>query len=102
LVVPRRQRIGAEHDAPLRLVAETGVTRAGDELVVVVCRNAQPVTHTVVAREVGRRLRWSDQVVASEAVFDGAREFALRDVCAQAYAEIDRAADGRGDSWLDA
>ena len=84
VVVPGGERVGPEHDPALRLVAEAGVTRARDHLVVVLRRNAQAVAHAVVAREVRRRLRRRDQVVARQPVLDGARQLALADVCAQA------------------
>ena len=77
LVVAGRERVGAEHDPPLRLVAEAGVARPLDHLVVAVGVDAEPVADAVVAGEVRGRLGGSDQVVAGEPVLDRARQLAL-------------------------
>ena len=77
VVVAGRERVRAQHDAPLRLVAEAGVARLHHHLAEVVAEIAQPVADTVVAREVRRRLRRRDEVVAGEAVLDRARQRAL-------------------------
>src|SRR4029453_9020548 len=77
-------------DPPLRLVAESGVARPRNHLEIILGRNAQAVANSVVAREVGRRLGGSDEVVAGQPVFDGTRELAFANFGAELLTEIDR------------
>src|SRR5215218_1541985 len=104
LVVPGGERVRAKKDPPLRLVAEALVPRALVHLrdVVVADVRAVAVPHTVVAREVRRRLGGSDQVVARQAVFDRTRKRALLDLRAELAAVVDRAPYRVGHAWLDA
>ena len=92
VVVARRERVGAEHDPALRLVAEArrracARTSRGRRR----RRHAEPVADAVVAGEVRRRLRRGDQVVAGQAVLDRAREGRLPHLGAELAAELDRA-----------
>src|SRR5207247_1239085 len=65
LVVAGRERVGAEHDPALGLVAEAVVAGAVVHRPhVAVGRRAQAVADAVVAREVRGGLGWGDQVVA--------------------------------------
>ena len=91
LVVARRERVGAEHDPALRLVAEAGVARAHVHLAHVAVADAEAVADAVVAREVRGRLGRGDQVVAGQAVLDRARERRLPHLGAELAAELDRA-----------
>ena len=68
LVVAGRERVGAEHDPALRLVAEAVVARALVDLGQVPVAGAEAVADAVVAGEVGRGLRRGDQVVAGQPV----------------------------------
>src|SRR5438093_10262470 len=102
LVVAGRERVGAEHDAPLRLVAEAVVAGA------VVHRpqgsvrsRAQARADAVVAGEVRRRFRRRDPVVAGQAELDRPRQAALADLGAELPREVERAADLLGDAGLD-
>src|SRR5215208_2372229 len=104
LVVPGGERVRAKKDAPLRLVAEALVARALIHLrdVIVGDAVAVAVPHTVVAREVGRGLGGSDDVVARQAVFNRTRKRAFLDLRAELAAEVDRAPYRVGHAWLDA
>ena len=77
VVVARRERVRAEHDATLRLGAEAFVPRPIDHLAVRRALDARPEAHAVVAREVRRRLGRRDEVVARHSVAIGEREVAL-------------------------
>ena len=68
VVVAGRQRVGAEHDAPLHLGAEARVARRRVHVRDVVAVDAEAVAHAVVAREVRRRLGRRDQVVRRDGV----------------------------------
>src|SRR5207249_7670277 len=96
------QRVGADHDSPLRLVAEAVVAGAHRHLAEVDAAGAVAEADAVVTGEVRRGLGGSDQVVAGQAVLDGARQLALRHLGAELAAPVDRALDGRADARLDA
>ena len=66
LVVPRRQRVGADHDPPPHLLAEVVVARALVHLEQVAGLGALAVAHAVVASEVGARLGGRDHVVGRD------------------------------------
>ena len=68
LVVAGGQRVRAEHDAPLDLVAEARRPRGHVHRVGVRCVDPQAVPHAVVARQVARRLGRRDQVVRRQPV----------------------------------
>src|SRR6516164_9691060 len=69
IVITGREHVGADHDAPAHFLAKTG----GAGLLVhfddIAARNAQPVAHTVVAREIGRGLGWRHDVICRQCVF---------------------------------
>src|SRR5207237_1269153 len=68
VVVAGGERIRAEHDAPLHLRAETG--GAALRVHLARCRRLDPqaVAHAVVAGQVARCFRRSDEVVGRQAV----------------------------------
>ena len=68
VVVARRQRVRAEHDAALDLGAESLVAGRHVHRVRVGSLDPQSIPHAVVAGEVARRLGGRDQVVGGEAV----------------------------------
>ena len=68
VVVPGRERVRADHDAPLRLGPEALVPRALHHLAVGRALGARPVADTVVAREIRGRLSRRDEVVARHPV----------------------------------
>ena len=90
VVVAGRERVGAEHDPPLRLVAEALVARPLDHLAESRRRHAQPVTDAVVAGQVGGRFSGRDQVVARQPVLDRARQLALPHLGTELARELDR------------
>ena len=101
VVVARRERVGAEHDPPLRLVAEAGVTRPLDHLAVRRCVDARAVADAVVAGEVGRGLGRRDQVVARHPVVEGERQVALADLGPERPSRLDRRLERRAHAGLD-
>ena len=73
VVVAGRQRVGAEHDAPLDLGAEPCGPRHGHHLldaVLAVVAGTQAVAHAVEARQVARALARRDQVVRRQRVLE--------------------------------
>ena len=101
VVVAGRERVRTDHDPALRLVAEAGVARLHDHLAEVGAVVAQPVAHTVVAREVRRRLGRRDEVVAGDAVVDGPRERAFLHARAEGLGQLERLVHRRRDARLD-
>src|SRR5947209_6380424 len=95
VVVAGRERIRADHDATLRLVAEALVARALVHLEPLLRSRAEAVPDAVVAREVRRSLGRGDEVVAGHPVLDGERQRALRDLGAELLELRDRRLDGR-------
>ena len=96
VVVARRQRVGADHDAPLHLGAEAGL--AGErhdvlERVRAVVADPQAVAHGVEAGEVGRALARRDQVVGGQRVLE-VRAADLDDLGAQPAQRLDRGLEG--------
>ena len=94
VVVAAGQRVGAEDDAALDLVAEAGVAgRAHDVLGRrrrhALGQHAQAVAHRVELREVRRRLGREDQVVGRQRVHEG-RAGHLDDLRAGADHQVDR------------
>ena len=77
VVVAARQRVGAEDDAALHLVAEAGLAGGAHDVLrarVAGRGHPEPVAHRVEAGQVGRRLGRQDQVVRREGVHEvGAR-----------------------------
>src|SRR5204862_7204028 len=103
LVVTGRERVRAEHDSPLRLLAEALVPRARVHRAdVTVARGPEPVADAVVAGEVRRGLRGGDQVVAGQAEVDRARQAALLDLGAERTRALEGSVDLLGDTGLDA
>ena len=80
VVIACRERVGAEHDPPLGLVAEARVACPLDHLAVRRCVDARAVADAVVAGEVGRGLGRRDQVVARHPVVEGERQVAVADL----------------------
>ena len=69
VVVAGAERVGAEHDAPLRLGAEALLAALGVELLQAAhARGAVAEADAVVARQVGRGLGGGDEVVGADAV----------------------------------
>ena len=102
LVVAGRQRVGADHDAPLHLGAEAGL--AGErhdvlERVRAVVADPQAVAHRVEAGEVGRALARRDQVVGGERVLE-VRAADLDDLGAEAAQRLDRRLERGEDAGL--
>ena len=79
LVVPGRERVGADHDPALDLVAEAVVASLLVHRREVRARRARPEAHAVVARQVRARLRRRDHVVGGDAV-PGVRQLDLLDL----------------------
>ena len=101
VVVAGRERVGAEHDPALRLVAEAGVARLLVHLANVGAVDPQPVAGAVVPGQVRGSLGGSDEVVAGEPELDRAREARLPHLGAELAAELDRPVDRVLDAWLD-
>ena len=98
VVVAGGQRVGAEDDAALHLVAEAGVTGGRHDLlgrVRAVVTDPEAVAHGVELREVRRRLARQDQVVGGQRVVE-ARAVHLLDRRAQRHEEV----DGLGEALL--
>ena len=89
-VVAGRERVRAEHDAALGLVAEALVARLLVHRPDVAVADAQAVADAVVAGEVRRGLGGGDQVVAGHPVLDRARQGRLPHLGAELAAELDR------------
>ncbi len=73
VVVAGRQRVGANHDAPLDFWPESGCPGQRHHFlgaVRAVIADPQPVTHRVEAGQVARHLRRQDQVVGGERVIE--------------------------------
>src|ERR671917_499224 len=68
VVVARREGVGAEHDAALRLVPKAFLTCFTVHLVYAVSRHAQPVAHPIESGQVGGDLCRGDDVVGRQAV----------------------------------
>ena len=101
VVVARRERVRADHDPPLGLVAEAVVTGVHHHLAEVGAVGAQAVAHPVVAGEVRRGLGGRDEVVAGQAVVDRQRQRALVDLGAERLRQRDRRLHGGADARLD-
>ncbi len=103
VVVAGRERVGAEHDAALGLLAEAlpagALVQLGEVALDV---GAQAVAHAVVAGQVRARLRGSDEVVAGHPVLDRARQRRLADLGAELLGQADRGVHRLGDAGLDA
>ena len=93
VVVAGRERVGAEHDPALRLVAEAGVARLLVHLANVGSVDPQPVADAVVPGQVRGSLGGSHEVVAGEPELDRAREARLPHLGAELAAELDRPVD---------
>ena len=83
VVVTARERVRAEHDPALDLVAESGIARLQVHVGERRPLDAFAEAHAVVAREVGRALRRSDDVVDAQRDI-GARQRDLVQRCALA------------------
>src|SRR6185437_11214656 len=90
-VVAGRERVRTDEDASLRLVAEALIARVLVHLEAIgLVRRAVAEANAVVAREIRRRLRRGDQVVARDAVVERTRQRALPHLRAELAAELDR------------
>src|SRR4029079_16266022 len=79
VVIAGGEHVGADHDAPAHLPAETLGSRALVHVSDVARRLAQPIPHAVVARQIGRRFGRRDDVVGRQRVL-GVRQRYLDDL----------------------
>src|SRR5262249_12534152 len=103
LVVAGRERVRAEHDPALWLVAEPRVASTRVQLTdVAVALGPVAVADAVVAGEVRGRFGGGDQVVAGQAEVDRARQAALLELRTELPCLLERRVHGFGDAGLDA
>ncbi len=100
VVVAGGERVGAEHDPALDLVAEAGGAGVLVHRREVVGGDADAEADAVEAGQVGGGLGRREHVVGGDAVL-GVRKVGLGDLCPERLAELERALEDLADAGLD-
>ena len=90
VVVAGRQRVGAEHDPPLRFITKACIAGLLDHLTIRPGLQTRAVAYAVVPGKVRGGFRRSDQVIARHAVVERERQIALADLGAELAGRFDR------------